>query len=1022
MTVNEEKYEILHELSALLISGYDPANIAGQIRNLLKELVTCDSTLIFINDKENNLLSAANSYNNLSSQFNNISISYDNPIALDILIHKNNSIWIKPEKPVLPSMSSELFIPLKSPKNILGCLYFAREQQDEFITKEMKFLEMAASYIAIFLERTQWEKQLYNIRNLKQKNKAITKSFLESLQNPAIILDIFKDKILEFNRMLTEQLNYSEDDLLKLEFSKICKDHFSLKNIEPDLKQNFMTNFVTPSGKLIKYKTLYTYLDNLDNGVLLLILLPEKDSESDLQKNFWLHELFAALSNVTLQNIQNDFKNAAHLILNMFGAKYLTITRLSKNNNLSVLAAYVINNGAPEKTDDDTQKKLNLNYFKSIAESQKPLHLSEIADSPDYEKLKKLSELNIHSLASIPLTVNNNCLGLLNIFNQEPYDWQQKNIIKLSSIARISSYFVFSPLLKDEIDELVNYQLLIEDVIKLFNSTTPFTLKIATAAEKMSNFIHFDYFSLTLFDENGDIDQAIDLTHPGAIDKFDIKLEQQVIPDCALIQVFQKIKNIETNKGNQFQPFRLPFALPVHSSVVLVSGDRYLGNFAIGRLNKQSFSRTEVDFLKQMGNLYSQEVSKLQTLKNYQKYRKEYTVLEHLHLNLFEKPQKDDILKKICETTQKALETGHCKTVFMNENMKMLDLFDWMPDTAHHFLSVNKIKNLLIEQKRTHLPVLVNSFDTFKEKFCTKNLKSSEFFKPFIIAPIFKNTQMYALVLAAWDKNHIGGVNDINIMQLITKQAETLFSQIELYHNSFDKVKSLENYVHMVTHELKSPLQTVQTFASIIKEDISSNLSDESLKYLNRLLVNLDNMENMVMDLLELSRLDKIQNNFSVFESREALNEALQKLEGIIENSNINLQISESLPEIYANETGIVHVFSNLISNAVKYSTNTDTPVITIDSTETPTAWEFSVKDNGIGIAPDNKEKIFELFYKTNENPRFMSTGVGLAIVKKIIQNHNGKIWVESSPGMGSDFKFTIPKQTQEPEYKKQSQ
>jgi len=249
-------------------------------------------------------------------------------------------------------------------------------------------------------------------------------------------------------------------------------------------------------------------------------------------------------------------------------------------------------------------------------------------------------------------------------------------------------------------------------------------------------------------------------------------------------------------------------------------------------------------------------------------------------------------------------------------------------------------------------------------------------------------------------------------MQIITNQAENLFSQIELYYNSLEKIKSLENFNHLVSHELKSPLQTVQTFASIIKEDASSNLSAESLQYLDRLLVNLDNMENMLLDLLELSRLDKVQDKFSMFESREALNKALQNLEGIIEKSNINLQISENLPRIYANETGIIHVFSNLISNAVKYSKNTDTPVITIDVTETPAHYEFSIKDNGIGIAPENKEKIFELFYKNNNSPQYFSTGVGLAIVKKIIQNHNGNIWVESRSGSGSDFKFTIPKQS----------
>jgi len=700
MNKDDEKFDILHELSAVLISGYDPANISSQIRNRIMELVNCDSVLIFTNDEENNVLSAANIYNNLSSQFNNINISYDNPLAIDLLIHKKINNRIKPEKPILPSMQSELFIPLKSPKQILGCLYVARLNENEFIANEIKLLEIAASYIAIFLERTQWEKQIYNIQNLKQKNQTITKSFLESLQNPAIIIDVFKDKILAINKILTEQLNYPKEDLLKLNFSTICKDYFSIKNIEPGLKQNFLINLMTPSGKLLKYKTLYTYLDNLDNGILLLILLPENEVERDLQKNFWLHELFAALSNVTFQDIQNDFKNAAHLILNMFDAKYLTILRLTKNNNLTTLAAYVRKNESLEIMEENFQKKLNINYFTAVTESKKPQYLSNITESPDYEKIKKIAELGIDSFACVPLTINNNCVGLLNIFCEETGNWQQKNIIKLSSIAQISSHFVFSPLLNNENNELIKKQILIDSFIKLFNSTTPFETMIGTVAEKLLKFINFDYFSLTIFDENGNIDQSIDITRPDLVDKFDIKLEQKTIPDCELIQVFQSVKNINTKKENQFHPFRLPFALPVHTSVVLVSGDRYLGNFAIGRLNKEPFPRTEIDFLKQLSTLFSNAVSKFLTIQNSEQYKKKFYVLENLNLNLFEKQDKNDILGKICGTTQNVLKANQCKAVFINENMKMLDLFDWMPDTIHNFLSINKIKNLLMEQKK----------------------------------------------------------------------------------------------------------------------------------------------------------------------------------------------------------------------------------------------------------------------------------------------------------------------------------
>lgn len=1011
LTPEDEKITILHELCTLIVSGFDPVNIAGQIRNRIRELVSCDKVLLFTNDPANNCLTAANNYNHISSEFNNIIIKYDTPLAIELLIHKNTKITINAEHPVLPDMQTELLIPLKSPNTIIGCLYIARTQAEDFSVQDIKNLEITATCTAVFLERALWEKQLYTLQNTKKKNKAITRSFLESLQIPALIIDIYKDKTIQVNQLLLDMLGYDKDKLLSLPFSSVCKDYFSIRNIEPGVKQNFILNFIRQNGEMITGKISYTFMDHLDNGILLLLVTPEQQHAAGLQKNFWLYELFASLSSVVFDNVQNSLKNTAQLMLKMFEARYLFILRLSRNNNLLPLAGFTLQDNIANIADDEIQKNFNTSFFQQIAKSKKSFSLANIAGSPDSDKLEFLQNAGVQSFASVPLLLNNTCMGLMNIFCTEPYNWQQKDIIKLSSIAQISSSFIFSPLLMEENDAMRAKQDMLDALVKQFNSGGSFEAIIGNAAVKISKLVAFDYFSLSIFDENGNIDRALDLTHPDMVDKFAVELQQKAIPDCPLHQVIQNVKSNGIKKNNLLHPFRLPFSLPTHTSVVLVSGEKYLGNFAIGRLQTKPFTREEILLLKQTSALFSAAVSRYQLTAKSGFSQKTAAILQELNINFITKPDKKDILQKICATTQKVMDSVHCKAVFVNDTMKMIDLFNWMPDMINHYLSVQKIKNLLLEQKKTHLPTPLYTKDVFKELLCNKNTPDiSAFFKPFIITPIFKNSQIHALLLVVFEKNYAADQNDLAVLQNIARQAENLFTNLELYYQALEKNDSQDNLVHLVTHELKSPLQTIKNFASLIKEDTESHFSAETEQCLDRMLVNLDNMENMLIDLLELAKLDKTRFNFTRFNSKEAVLKSIQTLEGLITVRQAEISIDNNLPEIVANETGMVHIFTNLISNALKYSKNDTVPQVKIAATENGACYEFTVADNGIGIAPQNREKIFELFYKNNDHPEDLSTGVGLAIVKKIVQNHNGEIWVESTPGKGSNFKFTLPK------------
>jgi light-regulated signal transduction histidine kinase (bacteriophytochrome) len=167
-------------------------------------------------------------------------------------------------------------------------------------------------------------------------------------------------------------------------------------------------------------------------------------------------------------------------------------------------------------------------------------------------------------------------------------------------------------------------------------------------------------------------------------------------------------------------------------------------------------------------------------------------------------------------------------------------------------------------------------------------------------------------------------------------------------------------------------------------------------------------MQALILDLLAFSRVGARGHEIVAFDSGEALKRALKLLEGAVTESHAQVEVA-SLPRVRGDVDQLTQLFQNLMGNAIKY--RGDAPVkIAIDAQSNGSAWQFSVRDNGIGIEPQYFEKIFVLFQRLHTREEYPGTGIGLAICKKIVERHGGRIWVESTPGQGSAFHFTLPR------------
>lgn len=221
--------------------------------------------------------------------------------------------------------------------------------------------------------------------------------------------------------------------------------------------------------------------------------------------------------------------------------------------------------------------------------------------------------------------------------------------------------------------------------------------------------------------------------------------------------------------------------------------------------------------------------------------------------------------------------------------------------------------------------------------------------------------------------------------------------------------KELEQFAYVASHDLQEPIRTISSFAGLIEKNYSENKDQDFHEYLAYIISSSARMKQLVQDLLDFSRIQK-NTPFTLVDLNSILKDIISDLNGGIHESDAAITVS-SLPVLRGNEVELKRLFQNLISNAIKFRKENVKPQITISFEEKVSEYVFQIKDNGIGIEEKFYERIFIIFQRLHNVSEYSGTGIGLAICKKIVALHSGKIWVKSKAGEGSTFWFTLSKE-----------
>ena len=356
---------------------------------------------------------------------------------------------------------------------------------------------------------------------------------------------------------------------------------------------------------------------------------------------------------------------------------------------------------------------------------------------------------------------------------------------------------------------------------------------------------------------------------------------------------------------------------------------------------------------------------------------------------------------------------------FFHEDQQTLGLFLWS-ETVMEFCTAEKLQHyplgeagIWADSVRQRQPVVYNDYQNMAGK---KGVPEGHFpLLRHLSIPIFDEEEIVA-VLGVGNKEDPYDADDVqqlllymhSVWEIVKRKRveESLKQYAEALKRSN---KELEHFAYVASHDLQEPLRKIGSFTELLARKYQGQLDEKADIYIGYIVDGAQRMQILINDLLAFSRVTTKGKEFEPVDCNALLARVQLDMELALKESGAHLNVGE-LPTVMADVVQLGQVFQNLIGNAIKYSVAGHPPDIAVAAVARDSEWLFSVRDTGIGIEPQHFERVFQLFQRLHTREEYSGTGIGLALCKKIVERHGGRIWLESEAGKGSTFFFTVPR------------
>jgi light-regulated signal transduction histidine kinase (bacteriophytochrome) len=285
-----------------------------------------------------------------------------------------------------------------------------------------------------------------------------------------------------------------------------------------------------------------------------------------------------------------------------------------------------------------------------------------------------------------------------------------------------------------------------------------------------------------------------------------------------------------------------------------------------------------------------------------------------------------------------------------------------------------------------------------------------------MVIPVRRQRKLTGLITVKGAPGVLYTRSYLRLAESIGNMVEIALDRLALYEDTVTKSREIEarnreldDFAYVVSHDLKEPLITIEGYSKIVLREYKDRVNDEGLQFLSSIVQSSARLKNLIEDLLTLSRVGRVTDTTETVQVSVVLSDVVRDFDFTLRQRGARVEFPPDLPSVRYNATQLGMVFGNLISNAIKFNTS-PVPTVTIGVREEPSEFQFAVSDNGIGIAREHFDKVFVIFQRLNRAEDYQGTGAGLTIVKKIVERHGGRIWLESEEGKGTTFYFTVLK------------
>ncbi|MEM7331650.1 MAG: ATP-binding protein [Chloroflexota bacterium] len=398
-------------------------------------------------------------------------------------------------------------------------------------------------------------------------------------------------------------------------------------------------------------------------------------------------------------------------------------------------------------------------------------------------------------------------------------------------------------------------------------------------------------------------------------------------------------------------------------------------------------------------------------------YAQRLEILHRLDRAILSVNSKDEVppktLKRLLELTQ----WDSVSVTRINLEAKRATIIGEYPDLSsnHHLMKKISLKPYEdeIDQLKDGNPIFVRDMASYAQRNAFLMPLYAEGYNTLIVTPLIARGELIGTLNIASSKVMQIRPAVIEIIQEVADSLATSLYQARLIDRLQEKTaalqvrnKELAQFAYVASHDLQEPLRMVQAYMTLLQRRFSKQLPKDAQEFIDFAVEGSDRMKVLINDLLNYSRLGKVNIPFETVDCNDVLHTVQKNLLLKIQDNNVSIELDE-LPILQGCESQLVQLFQNLVSNAIKFKQD-DAPQIKISVEPQNDYWLFSVADNGIGIDTAYRDEIFKIFRRLHSRESYGGTGIGLAICKKIVERHNGRVWFDSELGQGTTFYFTI--------------